>query len=52
MLWPFSFKAVLQRYNILEIDEDRKSPEQKFSSVEFQIFFTDYHTWGCPVFIL
>ena len=26
--------------------------DQKFSGVEFQIFHTDYHTWGFPVFLL
>ena len=46
MMWPFSFKASCQRYNILEIDEVVKTPEQKFSSVEFQIFPTYYHPWG------
>ena len=32
--------------------EDRKKPEQNFAAVEFQNFATDYHTWGCPVFVL
>ena len=49
---PFFFKAYLQRYNILEMDEDRKMSEQKFSDVKFQIFPTAYHTWFFPVFVL
>ena len=36
----------------MEMDVNRKTTEQKFSSVEFQIFPTDYHTWGFPVFVL
>ena len=32
--------------------EDRKSPDQKFPSVKFQLCPTEYHTWGCLVFIL
>ena len=52
MWWPFSFKSACQRYNRLEIDGDGNMPEQKFSGVRFQIRPTDYHTWGCPVFIL
>ena len=39
-------------YNIMEMDKDGKTPEQKFSGVEFQIFPRDYHTWGCPIFFL
>ena len=34
------------------MEEDGKTPEQKFSVVEFQIFLTYYHTWGCTVFFL
>ena len=52
MLCPFSFKAAFQRYNILEMDDDGKTPEQKFSGVAFQIFPTDYHTWEFPVFVI
>ena len=52
MLWPFYFKAACQNYNILEMDNYEKTPEQNFSCVEFQIFPKDYHTWGCSVFIL
>ena len=48
MLWNFYFKAASQRYNSLEIENYRKTPEQKFADVEFQNFPTDYHTWGCP----
>ena len=52
MLLPFSFKAVCQKYNSLDIGEDRKTSEHKFSGIQFQNFRTDYHTWGCPVFVL
>ena len=34
------------------MDEDGKMPEQKFSGVEFKKCPTDYHNWGCPVFIV
>ena len=46
------FKAAFQRYNSLEMEKDKKTSEQKFSGVEFQIYPTDYHTWGYPVFVL
>ena len=52
IMCPFSFKSACQRYNSLEMDENRKTPEKKFSGVDFQIFPADYHTWVCPVFII
>ena len=36
----------------MEIYNDGKTPEQKFSGAEFQIGPIDYHTWGCPDFVL
>ena len=52
MMWPVSFRVSCHKYNSLEIDEDVKTPEQKFSGVEFQICPTDYRTWGCLVLFL
>ena len=34
------------------MDEHRKTPEQKFSGLELQIFPKGYYTWGFPVFFL
>ena len=52
MMWNFSFKAEYQSYNILEMYEERKMTEQKFSGVKLQNLPTDYHTWVRPVFVL
>ena len=52
MMWPFYLKLAYHMYNSLEIDEDGKTPEQKFSGADFQTFPTDYHAWGCPVSFL
>ena len=46
MLWTLSSKTACHRYNSMDMDEDRKTPEQKFSGVEFQNFPTVYDTWG------
>ena len=46
MLCPFSFKSAYQSYNILEMYEDGKIPDQNFSGMEFQNFPTKYHSWG------
>ena len=34
------------------MEEDGKTPEQKFSGVGFQICPIDYHTWVCPIFVI
>ena len=34
------------------MNEDGKTSEKKFSDLEFQIFLTDHHTWGCVIFVL
>ena len=34
------------------MEEDRKTLEQNFAGVDFQIFPTDYHTCVYPVFLL
>ena len=44
VMWPFSFKAMYQRYNSLDMDEDGKTSEQNISGVEFQSCPTDCHT--------
>ena len=51
-LLPFSFKAACQSHNSLEMDEERKTLEKKFSGVNFQNFPTDFHTWGRPIFFI
>ena len=52
MLCNLSLKAECQIYNSLDMDEDRKTPDQKFTVVELQNPPTDYHTWGCPLLFL
>ena len=51
-MWNLYFKEVCNRYNSPDMDEDGKMMQKNFAGVEFQIFPTDYHTWGCPVFVL
>ena len=47
-----NFIEAWQRYNNLEMDKYVRTPEQKFSSVTFQICPMDYHTYGCLVFMV
>ena len=34
------------------MDDDRKTPDQKFSGAEFEKLLTDYHNWGFFVLFL
>ena len=52
LLWPYALLSVVERHNRLSLDKDGKSPMEKFSSTHEDIHPTDFHTWGCPVFVL
>ena len=52
MLWPMALKAAEERLNALSLDADGSTPLSKWSNTDCQIFAKDYHTWGCPVFVL
>ena len=36
----------------LHLDKDGRSPLEKFSQVDEDIVISDFHTCGCPVYIL
>ena len=52
ILRPFALQSVVERHNRLSLDADGKSPLEKFCSITEEIRPTDFHTWGCPVYIL
>ena len=52
ILWPYALKSVVEHHNRLSLDANGKSPLEKFASTSDEIQPTDFHTWGCPVFIL
>ena len=52
VLWPFAVQCVVERHNRLSLDEEGLSPYEKFSNTADEIIPTDFHTWGCPVFVL
>ena len=51
-LWSFALLADTKRHNELSLDENGKSPLEKFSRTTDEITCNDFHTWGCPVFVL
>ena len=52
ILWPYALLCAIERHNKLSLDKHGKSPMEKYSSTHDDIQPTDFHTWGCPVFVL
>ncbi|KAL7461231.1 hypothetical protein ACHAXS_001651, partial [Conticribra weissflogii] len=52
MLWPQALKAAETRLNYLTLNAEGRSPISRFALVESQVFIRDFHTWGCPAFVL
>ena len=51
-LWPYAMQSIVERHNRLSLDINGRSPLEKFSNTIDNIDPTDFHTWGCPVYIL
>ena len=51
-LWPFAMQSIIERHNRLSLDSKGRSPIEKFTNTDVNIDPTDFHTWGCPVYIL
>ena len=52
VLCPYAIQAVVERHNKLSLDEHGRSPLEIYSGILDEIVPTDFHTWGCPVYIL
>ena len=52
VLWPFAIQAIIDRHNKLSLDDQGRSPLEKFAKVRGLTLPTHFHTFGCPVFIL
>ena len=53
ILWPYALLAAADRMDNLHVDLDGITPEMKFSKVcGSPTRLKDYHTFGCPVYIL
>ena len=52
VLWPFAMQCIVDRHNRLSLDENNKSPLEKFSGIEDDPIPTTFHTFGCPTFVL
>ena len=52
VLWPYAMQATVERHNRLSLDENGLSPIEKISDNDEEIVPTDFHTFGCPVYVL
>ena len=52
ILWPYAMQSIVERHNRLSLDANGRSPLEKFSRTADEIDPTDFHTWGCPTYVL
>ena len=55
VLWPYAWKAIEYRNNIVGLNQNGKYPAQAFGGFKlpFNVQLRDQHsTWGCPVYVL
>jgi len=52
MLWPYAIKAAAERHNNLKLDDTGRSPIEKFSATKSELHICNFHTFGCPVYVL
>ena len=52
ILWPFALQSVVEHHNRVYLDKDERSPLEKISNTKDEIITTNFHSWGCPIYIL
>ena len=52
VLWPFALKMACDNYNNFHLNNDGKSPIERLTGCSHSFQFQDFHTWGCPVYVL
>ena len=52
MSWPYELKDLSEQFNVLKVDDDGITPMEKFAGTTTYINLKNYHTWGCPVYLL
>ena len=51
-LLPYSMLATVKTHNELSLSEDGEFPLERFTGIKDEITCSDWHTWGCPCFML
>ena len=52
ILWPYAIQEIIKQHIRLTLDDNGKSPLEKFTGLMDDMVPTNFHTWGCPVYIL
>eukprot|EP00957_Ditylum_brightwellii_P018425 1386382-Ditylum_brightwellii.AAC.1 len=52
VLWPFCYKVAEGQYNKLDVDVELWSPLERLLGYKDEIAAEDFHTWGCPLYVL
>eukprot|EP00957_Ditylum_brightwellii_P114982 8769693-Ditylum_brightwellii.AAC.1 len=52
IIWPFCYKCAEDHHNLLALNSDGLSPVEVLLGHKEELVATDFHTWGCPVFVL
>ena len=53
MLFPFSVKAAIEQFNFLQLNLDGNTQTAKFYNIKnINPNSHEYHTFGCPVYVL
>ena len=52
MFWPFALKLAAERLNYFTENADGLSPQEVLSGCKAETDIRDFHTFGCPVFVL
>ena len=51
-LLPYAVLFTAKRHNELALDKNGDAPLKKFSGIKQELMCSDWHTWGCPIFVL
>ena len=52
VLWLYTIQAIVGQHNHLSMDNEGCIPLEKFTSITNSKLPTNFHTWGCPIYIL
>ena len=52
MIWPFDLRKAVDFHNNTNANEDSKSPQELLSGFNGKTDVKQFHTWGCPFFVL
>ena len=53
ILWPFAILAAIEKENFIKMKKNGLTPAEEFGGIDRStIGAENFHTWGCPVYVL